>query len=214
MSVLPHEGTHPILYGTASIPAGTRVHTAYLARPDLGGAHSGLVLAPGGDGITPGVKDLCRRLARHGLAVIAVDAAAATRVRALGDIAAFLRAPGVEWCDGGRIVVGGIGVGSPQAVSAAMAAAARGVALLDLDPGTGLTPFPGPGLALLAGADWPDDAVASLRRLLPGVEVARYGSAARGFLDVADGAFDAGAAADAVTRLAAFVVAAPVGAGG
>jgi len=34
MAVLPHEGTHSIMYGAWPIPIGSRQRTAYLARPD------------------------------------------------------------------------------------------------------------------------------------------------------------------------------------
>ncbi len=73
MSVLKGEGTTPILFGTLTVPASTRGHTGYLARPDLGGEWPTVLLIPSGWGLTSAVKDTCRRIARWGIAALAVD---------------------------------------------------------------------------------------------------------------------------------------------
>lgn len=73
MSVLKGEGSVVILYGTTSIPSGPRSYSGYLARPDLTGEWPTILLVPSSWGITSSVKDLCRRLARHGFAVLAPD---------------------------------------------------------------------------------------------------------------------------------------------
>ena len=73
MSVLKGEGKHPILFGTVSVPVRTRTHTAYSARPDLQGAWPTVMVVGGAAGLTPPVRDICRRLARHGFAAIAPD---------------------------------------------------------------------------------------------------------------------------------------------
>ncbi len=143
MSVLPGEGTHVILYGQVSYPAGTQIGTGYLARPDLAGSYAAVVVAPSWLGITSGLKDVCRRLARHGLAALAVDLyrgkgparrATADDARAaysalsdaraladLGDAYRFLRAPGTEWADPDRLGVFGLGIGGRLAVLSAAA---------------------------------------------------------------------------------------------
>lgn len=73
MSVLQGEGKVVILYGTTSIPSGPRAYSGYLARPDLTGEWPTILLVPSAWGITSSVKDICRRLARHGFAVLAPD---------------------------------------------------------------------------------------------------------------------------------------------
>ena len=75
MSVLKGEGKYPILFGSTSIAAGTMTSTGYLARPDLTGEWPTIVVAASEWGVTSAIKDLCRRLARHGFAVIAPDLA-------------------------------------------------------------------------------------------------------------------------------------------
>lgn len=73
MSVLKGEGTHPILFETASVPVRARTHTTYRARPDLAGAWPTVMLVGGAKGLSSPLRDLCRRLARHGFAAVAPD---------------------------------------------------------------------------------------------------------------------------------------------
>lgn len=73
MSVLPQEGTHPILYGSIGVPVGSGFQQGYLARPDLAGAFPVVLVLHDIYGLTSHEKDLCRRLARHGLVALAVD---------------------------------------------------------------------------------------------------------------------------------------------
>lgn len=73
MTVLKGEGKVPILFGSLSISAGTLIHSGYLARPDLTGAWPTILLAPSAWGVTSAIKDICRRLARHGFVVVAPD---------------------------------------------------------------------------------------------------------------------------------------------
>jgi dienelactone hydrolase len=62
-----------IIYGSASIPAGPEVFGGYLARPDgLGQWPTVLVFGPE-PAPTSSVKNICRVLARHGLAALAPD---------------------------------------------------------------------------------------------------------------------------------------------
>jgi carboxymethylenebutenolidase len=52
---------------------GTRTHHGYLARPDLTGEWPTVIVVGSEWGVTSAVKDLCRRLARHGFATVAPD---------------------------------------------------------------------------------------------------------------------------------------------
>jgi carboxymethylenebutenolidase len=119
VSVLKGEGKVPILFGSISIPAGSVIHRGYLARPDLTGEWPTVVLVPSAWGVTSSAKDLARRLARQGMAVVAPDlyrghppprgapreqAVAAARAlpagRALADledIVDFISDPGGSW---------------------------------------------------------------------------------------------------------------------
>lgn len=73
MTVLKGEGTHPILFETSSVPVRARTHTAYRAMPDLAGEWQTIMVVGGAKGLSSPVRDLCRRLARHGFAAIAPD---------------------------------------------------------------------------------------------------------------------------------------------
>lgn len=73
MAVLPHEGTYPVMYGTFSVPVGTGYRRGYLARPDKAGAFPVVLMLPDVDGLGSPEKDLARRMARNGLATLAVD---------------------------------------------------------------------------------------------------------------------------------------------
>lgn len=73
MSVLKGEGTYPILFQTSSIPVRTLTHTSYVARPDQAGEWPTVMIVGGAKGLSSPVRDLCRRLARHGLAAVAPD---------------------------------------------------------------------------------------------------------------------------------------------
>lgn len=73
MSVLKGEGKVPILFGSTSIAVGTLTHRGYLARPGLAGEWPTIIVVPSEWGVTSAMKDVCRRLARHGFAAVAVD---------------------------------------------------------------------------------------------------------------------------------------------
>jgi dienelactone hydrolase len=78
--VLKGEGTYPILFETTSVPVRTRTHTAYVARPGLAGEWPTVMLVGGAKGLSSPLRDLCRRLARHGFAAVAPDLYAQARV--------------------------------------------------------------------------------------------------------------------------------------
>ena len=139
MAVLQHEGTIEILYRDFTMPTGARFTTGYLARPDRIGAYPLVVLLPPLQGITPYVKDMARRLARHRYAVLVPDLtrgahpgpdapfddllAAYQRVgtrRALADIddaLAFAVNDPAGWAREGKVGVIGIDTGGSFAIT-------------------------------------------------------------------------------------------------
>lgn len=93
MVVLKGEGRVPILYGRQLMPTAPN-RPLYLSRPDVVGRHPGVVVLHGDGGLEPAVRDLCRRLARHGYVAPAPDLfresgpgdlAGVPSVRAVGD---------------------------------------------------------------------------------------------------------------------------------
>ncbi len=95
MSVLKGEGKVPILFGSTSIAVGTQTHQGYLARPDLTGEWPTIVVVASEWGVTSSIKDVCRRLARHGFALVAPDlyrGAAPARTTSPDDAAVAARA--------------------------------------------------------------------------------------------------------------------------
>ncbi len=89
MSVLNHEGTHLIRFETASVPVRTVTHTVYRAIPDMRGEWPTVMVIGGDKGLSPPVRDLCRRLARHGFAALAPDLYAGASVPYQRDKAAL-----------------------------------------------------------------------------------------------------------------------------
>lgn len=153
MSVLKGEGKVPILFGSSSIAAGSVIHRGYLARPDLTGEWPTIIVLAGAWGLTSSVKDICRRLARQGFAVVAPDCyvgsapapstdadearLAALRVPArrtaaiIEDIVEFIRNPAGYWSnaeDGYGVLA--LGSGARPGVAAAKGARVAGLALV------------------------------------------------------------------------------------
>ncbi|HEY7564656.1 MAG TPA: dienelactone hydrolase family protein [Acidimicrobiia bacterium] len=73
MAVLPHEGTFAIMYGPLPVPVGSGYRPGYLTRPDEAGLFPVVIVIPGLGGLNSHIKDLCRRLARQGIAALSVD---------------------------------------------------------------------------------------------------------------------------------------------
>lgn len=235
MSVLKGEdGTHVILYGSTAYPARARSVPCYLARPDLAGSYTAVLVVPPAEGITSSLKDLCRRLARHGLAALVPDlyrgsgpgrrasaeevAAAVGQLtdrRVLADLdgaADFLRRPGTEWADPHRLGVLGIGTGGRWAVLAAAGDPSLRAVVLAYAPLAGALDAVGELTVPLLGLYGKDDeeAIADVpeaHRRHPGSEWAMYDGVGSGFLDDAGDAYDPAAAKDAEGRLVAFFAA-------
>ena len=194
MSVLAGEGSHVILYGSTTFTVRTRSHSGYLARPDMAGSHAVAVAL--GD-VTPGMKDLCRQLARRGLAAVAVDP---SRAGAVADVAKWISAPGTPWADSARV---GVIVTQDGTVPAAAAAASRSIVLLDAAApvDTGGRPTLG-----LYGSD--GEAASGVRQAASGVPDSQwvfYPGAGAGFWDLGSDHYRSDAAADAVARIIAFL---------
>ncbi len=73
MAVQSGEGVIEIIYGTTSIPAGPEVFGGYLARPDGIGQWPTVVVFGPEPVPTSSVKNICRVLARHGIAALAPE---------------------------------------------------------------------------------------------------------------------------------------------
>ncbi len=210
MSVLAHEGTYPILYGRYDLPRGSGHSAGYLARPDQAGQFPAvLVLADGG--LRAFHKDLCRRLARHGLAALGVGKGSPTD-DAFDPVARghrFLMSADVHWVVEQHLGIIGFGeAGGTAVVYGADHPEVRAVSMISTvlpDDGalaSALERLAVPVLGLHGAVDAPGSGVDD-ERLLQGSFVT-YSGVAGGFMD--DGAvdYDAAAAADALRRLIDF----------
>ncbi len=137
MAVLSHEGTYPVLYTTFAIPVGSGTQGGYLARPDQDGGFPTVLLLPGLKGLASSERDLCRRLARRGLACLAIDLYGRTPVdpddaleaygavddaevlRLVDESAQYCASADADWSIGERIGLLGIDVGGRFAVMVA-----------------------------------------------------------------------------------------------
>lgn len=137
MAVLPHEGTYPVMYGSYGVPVGAGFRRGYLAHPDRSGSFPTVIVVPDLDGVGSHEKGICRRLARLGIAAVAVDlypgpvepgepALAAynaledgTALRTLDEAWAFLESGDTPWANAGQGGILGLDVGGRFAIIAA-----------------------------------------------------------------------------------------------
>jgi len=70
-SPAPSPSAGPVPGSMITIPAGGKSYPAYLAAPQSGGKHPGIVLIHSFNGLEPGYKDMCDRIAGDGFVVIA-----------------------------------------------------------------------------------------------------------------------------------------------
>jgi dienelactone hydrolase len=205
VAVLKGEGKVPILFGSLPLPV-TPNRSAYLARPDVAGSYSTVVLVPDDAGVTPTVKALARHLARHGYAVIApvlrddVESAVGDTVDAI----VSARIPGTEWADGDRVAVVGIGSGGVPASIAAAEEEADALVLVGAALDRDLLDAFGGGLLVLHGADdesAPADEVKAIRQDIGRGEFVLYGSVGGGFFDDASETHDPVASSDVFDRI-------------
>lgn len=115
------------MYRSLPVPVGSGYRHGYLARPDRAGRFPVVILIPDYDGLTAHEKSVARRLARKGLAVVAVDLYAMDRsgdaledyhsledseaVRVIDEVQQWLASDDIEWAHGDRVGVLGLEVG-------------------------------------------------------------------------------------------------------
>ncbi len=231
MAVLSHEGTFSILYGSWPLPVGAGHRTGYLARPDNAGQFPVVLVLPTIDGLTSFEKDMCRRLARHGIVGIAVDFyrngddpldsySQLEDSRALTDldeVHEFIVSDDVEWALPGGVGVIGADVGGRFALMAASRREWTRSAVVAYTPLTGdedrdfrvadsLSHLPIPVLGLYGIEDDLIDAssVDEAQRRNEHGQWLLYDNAGHGFLDVEHENFEQSAADDAQARILAF----------
>jgi carboxymethylenebutenolidase len=231
LAVLAHEGTYPIMYGSHPIPIGAGHRTGYLARPDEAGVFPVVIVIPGLEGMTSFEKDLCRRMARAGLAALTIDLyrsdaeplAAYTDLgdtRALTDLDElyeFVLSDDVAWNAGKEVGLLGIDIGGRFALIKASRSPWVGSVAVCYTPLAGdedrdspvggvLGNLPVPVLGLYGAADDLID-VGSVDEAQTRNQHGRwllYEGAGHGFLDPDSPAFDQAASDDGIARLIAF----------
>lgn len=99
MAVQTGEGTTEIIYGEMTIPAGPRSHGGYLARPDGVGEWPTVVVFGAEPAPTSSLKNICRMIARHGIAALAPEFVGdeADRRRIARAAAGFVTNPAGDW---------------------------------------------------------------------------------------------------------------------
>lgn len=232
MAVLAHEGTYSIMYGSWPLPIGSGHRTGYIARPDVGGRFPVVMVLSSINGLKSTEKDLCRRLARSGVAAIAFDSYRAPEedpiaayddlsderaITDIDEIQAFVASDDVDWAISGDVGVLGLDVGGRFAlIAAATRPWVRSLALA-YTPLTGdekrshqvadfLSNLPVPVLGMY-GAE--DDLISAstvdeAQRRNDHGQWLLYDGARHGFLDIESETFDQAAADDAAARLIAF----------
>jgi carboxymethylenebutenolidase len=219
------------MFGSWPIPVGSGHRTGYISRPDEEGRFPVVFVLPGLEGLTGFEKDLCRRLARRGLAGLSIDFYrtggdpldkynALTDRRALGDIDElydFILSDDVVWNIGGDVGLFGTDVGGRLAlIAAATRPWVRSVVAVSA-PLTGdeerehqvadyLDHLRMPVLALYGADDAliETSTVDEAQRRNDHGQWLLYEGAKHGFLDIDDEEYQAGAAEDAWARVLAF----------
>jgi carboxymethylenebutenolidase len=231
MAVLPHEGTHSIMYGGWPLPIGSSLRTQYLARPDAAGRFPVVLVLPTLDGLSGFEKDMCRMFARWGLAAIGVSFYrqagdplqaydALPDRQALGDldeIHEYLVSDDVRWAVSGDVGVLGLDVGGRFAlIGAATRPWIRSVAVASA-PLTGdeereyqvasyLDNLPVPVLGLYGTEDdlIAVETVDEAQRRNEHGQWLLYEGAGHSFLDAIGDGYNPDAASDAAPRLVDF----------
>ncbi len=231
MAVLSHEGTYPVLYGGWPIPVGTQHSDGYIARPDEAGRFPVVFVVPDLNGMGSFEKDICRRLARSGIAALSLDLYGSsedplnaynelsdTRAAAdLDEIHEFIESDDVDWNVSNQVGIFGTDVGGRFALMKAAtrewvkSVAVSGTPLTgDEDRGFQVAQYldnlPVPVLGLYGANDELIDAgsVDEAQRRNEHGQWLLYDDVGHGFLDIDGPGFDQAAADDAFARLVAF----------
>lgn len=221
------------MYGSLPVPVGSGYRHGYLARPDKAGRFPVVVLVPDYNGLSAHEKALARRLARRGLAVLAVDLYATNRsgdpledyhslddsegVRVVDEAQEWLASDDIQWAHSDRIGLLGLEVGGRFALIQAAHRPYVASAAVVYAPLTGdeqrrfqvadmLDHIGCPILGVYAAED---DLIASAT-----VDEAQsrnasgswllYEGVGHGFLNDSDDRYDQGSAEDAIARLVEF----------
>lgn len=232
MAVLDHEGTYSIMYGPFALPVGSSHRPGYLSRPDKAGRWPVVIVLPDISGLTSFEKDLCRHLARSGIASVTLelyrertgdpfdDYAALSDRRAMTDldeVHEFLVSEDVDWAHADAVGLLGLDVSGRFALAAAANRPWVRSTVVCYTPLTGdderelqvadvLSHIAVPVLGLY-GAD--DDlidteTVDEAQRRNDSGQWLLYEGTGHGFLDIDTDTYSADASADALARLTAF----------
>jgi carboxymethylenebutenolidase len=233
VAVLPHEGTYSIMYGGLPISVGSGYRPGYLARPDKSGSFPVVILVPDLDGLGPHEKHLARRLARRGIAVVAVDLYAhdargdaletyhslddGEGVRVLDEVQEYLSSDDIDWAHHERVGILGVEVGGRFALIQAAHRQWVGSAAVIYSPLTGdetrryqvadmLSHLAPPVLGIYAAEDELIDPITvdeAQNRNASGNWLL-YEGVGHGFLDDGGPTYEQGSAEDAIQRLVDF----------
>ncbi|RLE14394.1 MAG: hypothetical protein DRJ28_05800 [Actinobacteria bacterium] len=217
MAVQTGEGTIEIIYGSTSIPAGPRTLSGYLARPDGQGEWpTVLVFGPQPLPLSS-VKNICRILARHGIAALAPDMTENHESNALMAVrvARFITDPSGEWSNAqfgfgvlafgpGVVDASSLAIGDGRVTGIASVSATLDGHIVDE-----LSVAQIPALWIGSRGDGSVDVDSSLeaKEALPQTSFVIHAVAGEGFWDDGAEGFDEDTATDTVDRLIAFFAA-------
>lgn len=218
------------MYGGLPIQVGSGYRPGYLSRPDEAGRFPVVVVIPGLGGLNSFVKDLCRRLARQGVASLSPDLYGSEDTLAsyssrsdreiLADIDEtheFLQSDDVFWAIPERIALLGLDVGGrfgliigatrPWVASVALISTPltgdedRGYRVADL-----LDHLPLPVLGLYGAADEliSVETIDEAQNRNPNGQWLVYDGAGHDFIDDDSDQYEPGAASDALARVTQF----------
>lgn len=214
MAVQTGEGVVDIIFHSTSIAAGPRTLSGYISRPDEQGEWP-TVLIFGPEPIpTSTIKDLCRVLARHGIAALAPDLTE-SRERNLSisrAVASYLANPAGHWsnaqlgfgvvCFGGGLTDLADLVGADDRVGAVAVVAST----VDAEAADTIAKAEVPGLVILSRGDESVDVDASVetRESMEHTTFVVYASGDTGFWDAASEGYNVKRYEDTIDRLVGF----------
>ncbi|MCZ7532522.1 MAG: hypothetical protein M5U23_03785 [Acidimicrobiia bacterium] len=214
MAVQTGEGVVDIIFHSTSIPAGPRTLGGYLSRPDGEGQWPTVLIFGPEPTPTSTVKDICRVLARHGLAALAPDLTE-SREQNLSislAVAAYIADPSGRWSNG-QVGYGVLSFGAGVHDLADLAQTDTRVAAsvvvsstIDAQTAKVIGAAEVPGLVILSRGDETVDVDASIdtRADMEHTTFVVYPSGATGFWDASTEGYDVERYEDTVDRIVAF----------
>lgn len=215
MAVMPHEGTHTIIFGTIPVPVGSAQYDGYLARPDQGEPARSVIVLHDAEGITPEVKDLCRLLARRGWVALAPDwfhgmgssgpSDDGRAIAVIDEAVEFLAADDLPYADAQRPAVVGVGSGGRIALlyadhNRSASAVVTVEPTLDDAVSGAVASIGAPVLGFFGAEDVEVESVDALQAATANGQWIVYEGVGAGFLDAGSDGFHAGAERDALAR--------------